>query len=263
MKSLLIIKLFLTILFVFNFSTFAQTPQKIEQELVDLYAKVSKNSAYGGSSDFDLLSTANDNFKAKMLEYTKNSATLKYQFTKLGEEITITTAEDGKFRAYSWDRLDGGTMHFFETVYQFQGADGKVYSQSVERDEGDAGGFVYDIFSVQTKAGNLYLVCSYGIGSTQDRGESVGLFRVDGNKLNDKVKLFKTKSGLTDSIGFSYNFFSVLEKKKNNGGQIVFDKRAKTLKIPVVIEDEKFGNGRVTDKFISYKFNGTNFVKVK
>lgn len=262
MKSLLIIKLFLTILFLFTFSTFAQTPQKIEKELISLYAKVSKNSAYSGDSDFDSLAKANDDFKVKMLQYTKIGATLKYKFDELNKEITITTSEDGKLRAYSWDRLDGGTMHFFETVYQFLGQDSKVYSQTVEREEGDAGGFVYDIFSVETKSGKIYLICNYGIGSSQDRGEGVKLFRIDSSKLNDQVKLIKTKSGLTNSIGFSYNFFSVVDKKDNNGGQIVFDKNAKILKIPLVIEDKKFENGRVTDKFINYKFDGTYFVKV-
>ncbi len=243
-------------------SVSAQTPTEIEQTLVKLYVKVSDNSGYKSDADYDLLEKANNYFKAKVLEYTKVASTLKYKFSELGKEITITTSEDGKFRAYSWDRLDGGTMHFFETVYQFVGKNGKVYSQAVETEEGNAGGFVYKIFQVETKLGNLYLACSYGIGSTQDRFESVGLFRIDGNKLNDNVKLFKTKSGLTNSIGFSYNFFSVLDKKKNSDDLIFYDKKTKVLKIPVVIESEEIQNGEVTDKFISYKFNGTHFVKV-
>ncbi len=246
---------------IFTTSVFAQTSQKIEQELVKLYAKVNDNSGYKSDTDNDLLTKANDDFKAKMLKYTKVAATLKYKFDKLDKEITITTSEDGKFRAYSWDRLDGGTMHFFETVYQFQAKDGKVYSTGVETEEGNAGGFVHDIFSVETKLGSVYLVCSLAIGSTQDRYEGVGLFRIDGNKLNDSVKLFKTKLGLTNSIGFGYNFFSVLDKKKNSDDLILFDKRTKVLRIPVVIETEKFQNGEVTGKFISYKFNGTYFVK--
>jgi hypothetical protein len=244
-------------------SVSAQTPTEIEQNLVKLYAKVSDNSAYKGDSDNDLLGKANDEFKAKVLEYTKIAATLKHNFTELEKEITIKTSEDGKFRAYSWDRLDGGTMHFFETVYQFQGKNGKVYSNSVETEEGSPGGFAHEIFTVETKSGNVYLVCNSAIGSTQDRYESVGLFRIDGNKLNDNVKLFKTKSGLTNSISFGYNFFSIVNNKNGSDGLIFYDKKTKVLKIPVVIEDKEFGNGRVTDKFISYKFNGTYFVKGK
>ena len=247
---------------VFGCSLFAQTPQKIEQELIKFYAKVNDNSGYKSDTDSELLEKANNDFKAKVLEYTKVASTLNHKFIKLGKEITITTSEDGKFRAYSWDRLDGGTMHFYETVYQFQGKEGKVYTQSVVTEEGNAGGFVYKIFTVETKLGNVYLVCSLAIGSTQDRYENVGLFRIDSNKLNDKVKLIKTKSGLTGSISYGYNFFSVLDKKNRSNELISYDKKTKVLKIPVVIESEKFQNGEVTDKFISYKFNGTNFVKV-
>jgi hypothetical protein len=239
-----------------------QTPTEIKQNLVKLYAKVSDNSGYKGNTDYDLLGKANNNFKAKVLEYTKIASSLKYNFTELGKSITITTSEDGKFRAYSWDRLDGGTMHFFETVYQFQGKDGKIYSQGVETEEGNAEGFVKDIFSVQTKLGSVYLVVKTAIGSTQDRYEGVGLFRIDGNNLNDNVKLFKTKSGLTNSIGFGYNFFSVVDRKERPVELILYDTKTKVLKIPVVIESEKFMNGEVTEKIIKYKFNGTYFVKV-
>jgi hypothetical protein len=250
------------VLLAFSVSILAQTPNKIEQELVKLYAKVNDNSGYKSNADNDLLAKANDDFKAKILEYTKVASTLKYQFGELGKEVTITTSEDGKFRSFSWDRLDGGTMHFFETVYQYQGKDGKVYSKSVETEEGDAGGFVKDIFSGQAKSGNVYLVVNTAIGSTQDRYEGVGLFRIDGNNLNDNVKLFKTKAGLTNSISISYNFFSVVDRKERPVELILFDKKTNVLKIPVVIESKKFMNGEVTDKFIKYKFNGTYFVKI-
>jgi hypothetical protein len=74
--------------------------------------------------------------------------------------------------------------------------------------------------------------------------------------------LIKTASGLTDSLGFSYNFFSVVERRERPVKLISFDKKTNTLKIPVVIEDKEFSNGRVTNRFISYRFNGTYFVKV-
>jgi hypothetical protein len=250
-------------LLTFSVSTPAQTPETIEKELVGLYGKINENSAYSGNSDGDLLEKSNEEFKQKLLNHTKIASTLKHKFTELEKEISIATSEDGKFRVYSWDRLDGGTMHFFETVYQFQGADGKVYSKSRESEEGDSGSFVYDVFTVDAKAEKIYLVCSTSIGSTQDSYQNLRLFKIGKNELNDAVKLIKTKSGLTDSIGFGYNFFSVVDRKERPIKLILFDKKTQTFKIPVVIEDEKFPNGRVTDKFINYKFNGTYFIKVK
>lgn len=250
-------------LLAFSVSISAQTPETIEKELVRLYGKINENSAYSSNSDGERLEKANEEFKQKLLKNTKITSTLKHNFTELEKEISIATSEDGKFRVYSWDRLDGGTMHFFETVYQFQGADGKVYSKSRESEEGDPGSFVYDVFTVDTKAGEIYLICTTSIGSTQDFYQNLRLLKVGKNDLNDDVKLFKTKSGLTDSIGFGYNFFSVVDRKERPIKLILYDRNTKTFKFPVVIEDEKFPNGRVTDKFISYKFNGMYFEKVK
>jgi hypothetical protein len=174
------------------------------------------------------------------------------------------TSDDGRFRIYSWDLEDGGTMHNFARVYQYQGASGKVYSKTdapVEEEDG-AGGFVTDIFTLDTKGGKVYIVCSTFIGSTQDHGQSADLYKIEGNKLNDKVKLIKTKSGLTSSLSFAYSFFSVVDRPGRPVKLISFDKKTNTLKIPVVIEDEEFRSGRVTNKFISYRFDGTYFVKV-
>ena len=254
-------KFVLFIIVLFSVSVFGQTPKTIEKELVGLYGKINENSAYTGNSDSDLLEKANEEFKQKLLKNTKIASTLKYKFTDLEKEVSIATSEDGKFRVYSWDRLDGGTMHFFETVYQFQGADGKVYSKSRESEEGDSGSFVYDVFTVDAKAEKIYLVCTTSIGSTQDSYQNLRLFKVGKNDLIDDVKLIKTNSGLTDSIGFGYNFFSVVDRKERPIKLILYDRNTKTFKFPVVIEDKEFGNGRVTDKFISYKFNGTYFVK--
>ena len=263
MKKLIKYNFICLIVLIFAVSAFGQTPEIIEKELLGLYEKVNENSAYKSNSDSELLGKANEDFKRKVLQYTKTPAALKYKFEKLAKVIFISTSEDGKFRVFSWDRLDGGTMHFFETVYQFQGTDGKVYSTSRELEEGDAGSFVYDVFTVDAKSGKLYLVCTTSMVSTQDSYQNLRLFRVKGNKLDEPVKLIKTKSGLTDSVGFGYNFFSVVDRPERPIRLFVFDKKSNTFKFPVIIEDEKFPNGRVTDKFISYRFNGTYFVKVK
>ncbi len=263
MKKINQIKTVLLVLLVFSASVIGQTPEKIERELIELYGKVNDNSGYKSNTDYNLLEKADDDFKAKLLKFTKNASTLKYGFSELQKEITVTTSEDGKFRVYSWDTLDGGTMHFFETVYQFQGADGVVYSNSRKMNEGDSDSFVHDIFTVNSKSGVIYLAGSTSIGSTQDSFQNLRLFKIEDNKLNDSVKLIKTKSGLTNSVGFAYNSFSVVDRPDIPIKLIAFDKNTKTFKFPVVVEDKEFPNGRVTDRFISYKFDGTYFVKVK
>ncbi len=254
-----------TIIFILSLlttSTFAQTPQKIERELVNNLKEVQKYSDYGSNYDEEKLSKANEVFEKSILKYTKIASTLSYKFTKLNELMLNTTSDDGKFRIYSWDTETGGTMHFYSRVYQYLGADGKVYSKTDEPSkEGDAGGFAYAIYTLEAKSGKIYIVCSTFVGSTSDHYDSANLYKINGGKLVDKVKLIKTASGLTDTLNFEYNVFSIKDNKEFPLTLIRFDKNTNTLKIPVVIGDKEFGNGRVTDKFINYKFNGTYFVK--
>jgi hypothetical protein len=264
MKRLLRLNFAFLFLFIFAFFVSAQTPQKIEQELVKNIKEVQKYSDYGSNYDEEKLNNANKVFEENLLKYTKIASTLQYKFTALDKLMMNATSEDGKFRIYSWDSETGGTMHDYSRVYQYLGADGKVYSKTDDNsaEEGGAGSFVYAIYTVEAKDGKIYIVCSNFIGSTNDHYQSAGLYKIDGNSLKDKVKLIKTASGLTDTLNFEYNFFSVVDRKERPIKLILFDKKTTTLKIPVVVNDQKFPNGRVTNKFISYKFNGTNFVKV-
>lgn len=265
MKNLFKISFIGLFLLTFSFSIFAQTPQTIEQELVKNIKEVQKYSDYGSNYDDEKLSKANEVFEQNLLKYTKNVSTLNYKFAALGKLMQIATSEDGKFRIYSWDTETGGTMHDYSRVYQYQGGDGEVYSKTDDNseEEGGAGSFVYAIYSVDSKDGKIYIVCSNFIGSTQDHYQSADLYKIKGVTLIDKVKQIKTNSGMTDTLNFEYNFFSVVDRKERPIKLILFDKITNTLKIPVVINDKEFPNGRVTNKFISYKFDGTNFIKVK
>jgi hypothetical protein len=251
------------IFLVFAFSAFGQTNAEIEQELVGHIKNIQKWSNYRSDTNEDLLSKENNIFKEKLLTYTKIASTLNHKFRKLGKYLYLSTSEDGKFRIYSWDTEGGGSMHFFENVYQFQGKDGNLYSKSSDLEEGDAGGFVSDIFDVDTRNGKVYLARFSSILSNKDAYQSINLFNIEGNSLNDKIKIIKTKSGLTNTLGFGYDFFSVVNRKERPVKLILYDKETKTIKIPVVIEDKDFKSGKVTGKFINYKFDGAYFLKQK
>lgn len=242
---------------------FAQTNAEIERELVAAIKEVQRYSNYGENYDDEKLSKANEVFAGKILKYAKQPQTLAYKFDELAKYLSVAHSEDGNFRVFSWDTEDGGTMHNYATVYQYRGADGKVYAKSRELTEGDAGSFAYDVFTLNTKRGKVYLVCTTFAASTNDHYQTIRLYKINGATLDDSVKLIKTQSGLTDSLGFEYNFFSVADRAERPIKLISFDKKTNTIKIPVVIEDEEFPNGRVTNKFISYRFNGTYFVKAK
>lgn len=243
-------------------SAFAQTPSKVERELVKSLETLSKYGTYGGGYDEEKLGKAQGDFKDKLLKSLKDPATLKYSFAQLRKQMFIATSPDGKFRVYSWDLEDGGTMHDYDAVYQYQGSDGKVRVRSASSgNEEDYGSFVPKVYEVSTAKGKVYLAIAHSVGSTQDHAQSVDAMKVVGDKLDDKVKIFKTKEGMTNSIGFAYNAFSVVDRKNWDGVLILFDGKTNILKIPVVVENEKYYNGEVTNRFINYKFNGEYFVK--
>ncbi len=256
----------LMVVFVFSGSSNGQSPTSIERELVTHLKNIDNWSMKTDRTGEDLseaIGREDAVFRTKLLKYTKRRSTLNYGFRKLAKQMHIATSPDGKFRVYSRDTRMGGTMRFFETIYQFEGEDGRVHSQLDNLEEGDPGGFVSDVFELVTKTGKVYLVRVSSILSTSDSHQSLEIFRIEGDSLDDDAKLIKTDSGLTNSIGFSYDFFSVVDRKERPLKLINFDPSTKTITIPVVTFDSEFSGGRVTGEFINYQFTGTYFEKVK
>lgn len=241
---------------------FAQTPAVIEGELLADLADVSKYGSYGGTSDYDKLAAANNAIDEKLKKYGNRLDVLKYGFPKLNGKIYVVTSKDGKFRIYSWDMQSGGTMHDFASVFQFQGKSGKVLTWTDEDEDESAGSFYTQIFQVTSNSGPIYLANSNFIGSTSLHGQSIKTMRINGDALDRDPKLIKTSSGLQNSIGFGYDFFSVVDRAERPIKLFTFNETRKEFKFPVVIEDEKTPQGRVTNKFITYRFNGTHFVKI-
>jgi hypothetical protein len=147
-------------------------------------------------------------------------------------------------------------------VYQYQSKNGKVYSKPDYLPETNPSGFVSDIFTVDTKSGKVYLTRYSSVLGNSLYHQSINLFKIEDNSLNDKIKLIKTKTGIKNSLGFGYNFFSVVDREERPIKLILYDKSTMSIKIPVVIQKTPDDYGTVTDKFIVYKFNGKYFVKV-
>lgn len=262
MRTIAISSVLLMLFAAATMSIFAQTNEQMEAELVAGIKDVQTYSTYGGNYDEDKLTKAQEAFEMKLLKYTKVPSTMKYQFNELDEHLTIAASDDGRFRVFSWDMQDGGTMHRFARVYQYQAASGKVYSRTDPfDDEGMGHGFVHHIYAMNTNSGTVYVVCSTSIASSKIHQQSAVLYKITGASLKDDVKLIRTKSGLTNTLSFEYDNFSVIDRNRQSEDLITFDKKSGTLTIPVVINDDEYPDGEVTDKVIRYRFNGRYFVK--
>lgn len=244
----------------------AQTPQAVEDELLEHFKILNEASSYGGNSDSDIQDRENESIYNLLVKHAGRHDILEYAFPKLSEEMMIRTSKDGNFRSYSWDCECGGTMHNFYTVFQYlSGQNVKVHAEPFSMDVEDrgVGAFVHDIFQMPLKRGTVYLTVSTFIGSTSLNGQSIDAWKIEGGKLIPKAKLIKTKEGVTDSISFDYDFFSVVDHPERPVKLVVFDEGTRSFKFPVVLEDKGIYPGKVTDKFITYKFNGKYFEKTK
>jgi hypothetical protein len=254
------------VLFLTSINAIGQTVQKIENEILGHLAKLEKASNYGGAADYDVLSKENKAFQDALIKYGSRADVLNYGFPKLKDKMYVVTSRDGKFRAYSWDTEEGGTMHDFVAVYQYRGASGKAhtwttpYTQDME--ERGAGEFVHQIFQTATGAQPIYLAVSTFIGSTSLAGQSITAYKIAGEKLDTNPKVIKTSSGLTNTIRFAYDFFSVVDHPERPIRLFSYNEGKRSFRFPVVIEDSKTPQGRVTNRFITYRFDGKYFVKV-
>ena len=80
------------------------------------------------------------------------------------------------------------------------------------------------------------------------RAKAVKLFEINGNKLNYNIEIFKTKTGFSNRI--LYNIITGTDNYK----KISFDNLTNTLSLPIALE-----NGKMSNKYIYYKFDGTFF----
>ena len=242
----------------------AQTPAAIEKELLGYLKTMAESGTYRGEYDDAKLGPATEALKQKLMRYATRADVLKYDFPKLKEEMFIATSKDGRFRVYSWDLQSGGTMHEHDLVIQYVGKSGKTLAWSAPEDAeyAEFGGFFTDVFQVATPKGVIYLPVSTTIASSSLNGQSIIAVRIVGDDLDLKANVIKTASGPTNSISFAYDFFTVVDRPERPVRLFAFNEARTEFTFPVVIEDEKTPQGRVTNKFITYRFNGTHFVKV-
>ena len=234
-----------------------QSLKKIE---LDLLKASNKLFSFYQPYESDSLDKYSEQLSNKTIEVlSKNPGTLKYPFQMLidSNAFEIVTSEDSLFRIYSWDTWTGGTMHFFNNIFQYS-YNGKVITEFLELTEDDPSGFFSDIFTLNSGGKTYYLVINNGMYSSKDVGQSIQVFAIENGKLNQNVKLIKTSSGMTSIISVGFDFFSVVDRDERPVRVIKYDKNKKIIYIPIVHED-----GKVTNKFIQYKFNGKYFEKYK
>ncbi|WP_367769391.1 hypothetical protein AB3G33_11130 [Flavobacterium sp. WC2421] len=260
-KSILIISfIFLTT----NLFSQKLTLDEVEKDLQKTYKKILLNRIETDTINWGLLESENKIFREKIINYTSNyPSTLTYSFDSLKKEkIDIVSSEDKLFRIYSWETWLGGTMRDFGNVFQYKLND--IVCAIPNDTEPEINKYDYytpfysEIFTLKSNTKTYYLAVYNGIYSTKDCSQSIQIFTIENDTLNNNVKLIKTKKGLVSSIDVYFDFFSVAERPERPLRLIKYDKEKKIIYIPIVVED-----GKVTNRYILYQFNGKYFEHIE
>lgn len=251
----------LILLFVFTTRSFSQEKslQTIEEELTLAYKELLADRFEKDSISWHKLRYDNKIFKDKIYAYTSSyPRTLSYNFDSLkAVNVDIVTSSDGLFRIYSWGTWLGGTMQDFVNILQFKSG-GKVFVKlvhdTVTSGEGVYVPFYSQIHSLKGKTKTYYLAISNGVYSSKDCRQSIRVFTIENESVNDTVRLFKTKTGYQNAIDVDIDFFTVVDRPERPLRLINYDPETKTVYIPIV-----YDNGVVTNRFILYKYNGEHF----
>lgn len=239
---------------IFRLDGFSQS-NKIEKEEKKLFSMYSKLTEFM-QGNYDSASLYADKFEKEFVNFIQNNpSTLKFPFKTLIDSgyCQIVTSEDGHFRMYTWDTWTGGTMHFFQTYYQWE-SQGKVYSRYPKAIEGDAGSFCSKIFTTLINNKTIYLAITNGIFSNRSAMQAISAYCIESNKLNDNIKVFKTKTKTLNSIEVPFDFFSVVDRPERPLELITYDNKKKMINIPLVDKDDQ-----VTNKNLQYQLKGNYF----
>lgn len=253
----------LVVFFTCAFPAFGQNANAVEKQILEHLEKLSKFAGHRSSDSQGAVDAENDAIRSLLLKSGTRRDILKYAFPALSKEMIIATSPDGKLRTYSWDAESGGSASWYETVFQFISSDGKLRTWVPRYPEGEVcPPFYSQIFQMDVPGGRIYLLNSTSLCSTSLSVQDISVVRIDARRLGSGVKLIRTGRGVTDTIRFAYDFFSVVDHPERPVKLVFFNAAKKEFRFPVVIEDDKTPQGRVTDKFITYRFNGKYFVKV-
>lgn len=228
-------------------------PDFSKEEISLTHIQKQIDRAFGNLRNDSLIQVESEKFTKQFATFIeKNEKTLYYPFDSLQTypSVRITTSADAKLRVYSWDNNSGGTMRFFNQMYQYQTS--QEIKTEIKLSHQDPQSFFSKIYTVHTAEHQpIYLVISNGIYSTSDITQSVTAYEIKGNNLKKKA-VFKTKKTLLNEINVPFNFRSVVDRPERPVEVITLQNNI--LKVAYVKED-----GEVTSKHLLYEWDGNLF----
>lgn len=240
----------------------AQSTSGVFLKQLGRYAAAIGTAADADGSDYEALEKAN----TMLHDWLVREGAKHPEWLQAGapvfdsSDIHVITSVDRRFRIYSWDRRDGGTMHFYSGVIQYLSAPGRALTVSLldtmsMEDGGGPGERYFELHTVKTKSGKtFYLALHVSRYSSRDLGSGIRAYTIVDGRLRDDVPLFFTPKKSHADISYSYDYFKYAGKEKGPP-QLTYREKERELLVPVVRQDDT-----ITDRALVYRFNGERFV---
>ncbi len=154
----------------------------------------------------------------------------------------------------------GGTMPDIKILIEYQAPDGiKVIDPFAGMEGGNAGTWISKIREIHSTSGHTYyLIISGAVGDGRHVGEVADAYEIQGNNLNTKVPLFKTKKESLSEISYSSS------RETQDRNRFKLSKDGRTFLVPLAIYKTKADKEQyfatLTRKSLKYEFDGEHFV---
>ena len=220
-----------------------------DKALLETYKKfIEHRHDYGTSARDTIL----DRFKKDLIKTLADPKYAAYTFEALASKTEIIISKDNKLKIISWDELNGGTWHVYNSVFQYNHK-GSSFSGFLSLDKnGEKPLFYTDIIhsSIQKIGNNEYLVTGYG---THGRGEDFKTFRLLGfsnNRIEDCNKCFDGQDRLV-----------FIKPRGKDDKYPDFDSKKKIITYPLYKENQETGFLERTKTMVSLKYHNGNFIQ--
>ncbi|TDQ73915.1 hypothetical protein [Sphingobacterium yanglingense] len=179
------------------------------------------------------------------LEKTPNS--INFDFPKLVDAgMEIATSSDGVVRVYSWDNNQGGSMRFFNSIFQVSLPTG---NQSISYNSTEEDRVFYPFYTridpIQLDGQVYYIAFARSVLSNKEVNHAVEIYKIEDNQLKP-VDLFRIDNRLDYKLGKTFNYEELDEFDEE---LIRFDARDLTFTLPEVMQDGTFGKDTIAFQF--------------
>ncbi len=147
-------------------------------QLLEIYKKFYDNRHDYAGKKGEARDTILNRFKNTLIKTLKDESFLAFPFDSLSTRVKIVTSKDKKLRVFSWNELNGGTWHIYNSAFQYKTKQG-LYSGLLSFNEkqekiGEHGTDIthYEINNIDD---GKYLIKGYG---THGSGKEFFVYRL-------------------------------------------------------------------------------------